>query len=220
MASMFCNVGPVERIVRLAAAGAAAVPVINGRQPPQVRKWLAIGAIAELFTAFSRFCPLNLLLGIDNCPRRGVVGSIAYRGASLVPGGRLAYGALEALGSAAGTVGGAAAAVPVGVAKGVVGGAASGVASGATSAAKAFASEEEDDDEPGDNVSMLIAGFGALAIAAGMSFALNSTRTAQRAAAASTVRPSSAGAGATESLGATLRGAMNAPEREASNTPG
>ena len=223
MSNMFCNVGPVERIVRLLGAGAAMVPVISRRQPPELRKWLAVGAAAELFTAFTRFCPLNLLLGIDNCPRRGVLGSVAYRGASLVPGGRLAYGALEALGSAAGTVGGVAAGGATGVATGLASGAASTVASGATSTLKAFASDEEDDDDDdksGDNLGMVLAAGAALAIAAGFTFAMNSSRAAHRAAAASTVRGGNGRQGATESLGATLQGALNSGTGVATNTPG
>ena len=222
MSSMFCNVGPVERIVRLLGAGAAAIPVISGRQPRHVRKWLAVTAAAEVFTAFARFCPLNLILGIDNCPRRGALGTVAYRGASLLPGGRLAYGAVEALGSATRTVGGAATSAATGLAGGVAGGAASAVASGATSAAKAFASgEDDDDDASGDNFSMLLAAGAALAIAAGFSFAMNSTRAARQAAAAATVRGGGdARRPATDSLAPTLRTAMDSPTGEATNSPG
>ena len=221
MAGMFCNVGPVERIVRLLSAGAALVPVISRRQPPELRKWLAIGAAAEVFTAFTRFCPLNLVLGIDNCPRRGMLGSIAYRGASMLPGGRLAYGAVEALGSAAGTVGGAAAGGATGLATGLATGAASTVASGAASTVSAFASDEDDDadDRSGDNLSMLITAGSALAVAAGFAFAMNSSRAAHRAAAASTVRGGNGRQPATTALAPTLQDAMQSPTGEATNAP-
>ena len=73
---MFCNVGPVERLVRLLLAGAATVPVLAGRQSPRFRRRAAIAAAAELFTAATRFCPANALLGINNC-RRGAPGRVA-----------------------------------------------------------------------------------------------------------------------------------------------
>lgn len=74
---MFCNIGPVERIVRLLLAGAAAVPVISGRQSPEFRRWAAIAAGAELFTAVTRFCPANAMFGINRCQGPGLVRRLA-----------------------------------------------------------------------------------------------------------------------------------------------
>ncbi len=70
---MLCNVGPVERIVRLLLAGAAAVPVLSGRQSPRFRRAASVAAAAELFTAVTRFCPANALLRIDNCRGPGLL---------------------------------------------------------------------------------------------------------------------------------------------------
>jgi hypothetical protein len=64
----WCNVGPKERIMRLTVGLAAAVgiffPLSTG-----FRVFLGVVAVAGLFTAISRCCPLNHLLRIDNCRR-------------------------------------------------------------------------------------------------------------------------------------------------------
>ena len=217
MASVFCNVGPVERIVRLLAAGAAAVPVLNRRQPENFRKWLAIASVAEVVTAYTRFCPLNLLLRINNCHRHGMLGAAV----SALPGAGLASGAVERMRSAGSGGAGAAGEMVSNAASNVASGVASGAsmaAAGGASVLGALAASEEDDDEPGDNFSVLIAGVGALAIAAGFTFALNSTRTARVAAARSTVRTDGRQP-AVQSLGTTLQGAINSPTGESSNAP-
>jgi len=65
---MNCNVGPRERIIRL-ASGMALGAVAAGR-PMAAWKRIALGAVAavEVITATTRYCPVNQLLGIDNCP--------------------------------------------------------------------------------------------------------------------------------------------------------
>lgn len=63
---MECNVGPNERVVRLAigvAAGVAAVAL------PRAGWWripLGLAAFAGLSTGLTRYCPMNAMLGIDN----------------------------------------------------------------------------------------------------------------------------------------------------------
>jgi len=65
---MNCNVGPRERIIRL-ASGMALGALAAGR-PMTAWKRIALGAVAaaEVITATTRYCPVNKLLGIDNCP--------------------------------------------------------------------------------------------------------------------------------------------------------
>jgi len=65
---MTCNVGPRERIIRL-ATGMALGAVAAGRQMSPWKR-IALGAVAafEVITATARYCPVSQLLGIDNCP--------------------------------------------------------------------------------------------------------------------------------------------------------
>jgi len=67
---MTCNVGPRERIIRL-ASGMAIGTAAAGRQMA-LWKRLALGAVAvaQIVTATTRYCPVNQLFGIDNCPER------------------------------------------------------------------------------------------------------------------------------------------------------
>ncbi len=63
---MICNVGPRERIIRLASA--MALTAVAAGRPMSLWKRIAIGAVAaaEIVTATTRYSPLNQLLGIDN----------------------------------------------------------------------------------------------------------------------------------------------------------
>lgn len=86
MAGLLCNVGPIERVVRLLLAGASAVPVLSGRQPQSFRRSMAALAGAELLSAYTRFCPASAALGINHCRREGILGAVAKRATSALPG--------------------------------------------------------------------------------------------------------------------------------------
>ncbi|MHC1764830.1 MAG: DUF2892 domain-containing protein [Verrucomicrobiia bacterium] len=64
---MECNVGGLDRAIRIAvstaALGFASSRVVN----PGWRVALAAFAAGEAFTALSRYCPVNQALGIDTC---------------------------------------------------------------------------------------------------------------------------------------------------------
>ncbi len=67
---MTCNVGPRERIIRL-ASGMALGAVAAGK-PMSTWKRIGLGAVAvaQIVTATTRYCPVNQLFGIDNCPEQ------------------------------------------------------------------------------------------------------------------------------------------------------
>jgi hypothetical protein len=69
---MHQNVGPRERLVRLAlgtAAGAAAMAMPRGWQ----RSTLCGISTAGFLTALTRYCPLNAALGVDRSSERSLV---------------------------------------------------------------------------------------------------------------------------------------------------
>jgi hypothetical protein len=60
---MKCNVGPTERIARLAIGAAAGVAAMQTRGWP--RAVLATVAVSGLTTGTTRYCPVNQALGLE-----------------------------------------------------------------------------------------------------------------------------------------------------------
>jgi hypothetical protein len=60
---MNCNVGKTEQIVRISVGGA--ILLLGGAY----RSWWGLIGLAPLLTGSLRYCPLNKMLGIDNCQK-------------------------------------------------------------------------------------------------------------------------------------------------------
>lgn len=58
---MKCNVGKTEQVIRI---GSGAIIVLMGLY---YRSWWGIIGLAPIITGATRYCPLNALLGINNC---------------------------------------------------------------------------------------------------------------------------------------------------------
>ncbi len=65
---MKCNVGPRERIARFAIGAGTGIAALT--VPMSTWKRVALGAVAaaEITTAAVRYCPVNQVIGVDNCP--------------------------------------------------------------------------------------------------------------------------------------------------------
>jgi hypothetical protein len=73
---MRCNVGPRERVIRLAAGMATAAIALSRPMSPWKRVGLGSVAAAEIITAITRYCPVNQLVGMDNCPEHDPAAAI------------------------------------------------------------------------------------------------------------------------------------------------
>ncbi len=62
---MNCNVGSNERVVRLSLGIAAAAGAIFAKGMWRIP--LALAGVSGIATGLTRYCPVNRLLGIDNC---------------------------------------------------------------------------------------------------------------------------------------------------------
>ncbi|MFD0713498.1 DUF2892 domain-containing protein [Paenibacillus sp. GCM10027626] len=58
---MKCNVGKTERVIRISIG---AIIVLVGLY---YRSWWGLVGLAPIITGATRYCPLNTLLGINNC---------------------------------------------------------------------------------------------------------------------------------------------------------
>jgi len=61
------NVGPNERWIRLGAGMATGIVAAAAPMPRTLRGLLLVTAGAGMLTALTRFCPINAMLGINNC---------------------------------------------------------------------------------------------------------------------------------------------------------
>ncbi|MEX1029435.1 MAG: DUF2892 domain-containing protein [Paenibacillaceae bacterium] len=61
---MNCNVGKTEQVIRVTAG---AIIILGGLYK---RNWWGIVGLAPIITGATRYCPLNSVLGIDNCKVR------------------------------------------------------------------------------------------------------------------------------------------------------
>jgi hypothetical protein len=66
--SISCNVGTVDRIVRLLVAAVLAAAVAGGAVGGWVAGAALVVAAVLAVTAVVRFCPLYALVGIRTCP--------------------------------------------------------------------------------------------------------------------------------------------------------
>lgn len=82
---MECNVGPRERVARFGLAGltALAALIVPGKW---LRRVLGFATLAEATMAYTKYCPINAILGINNCgtaPQQDIEASAPiYAGAS------------------------------------------------------------------------------------------------------------------------------------------
>lgn len=65
--ALACNVGGIDKTLRIVIGIALAVYAWEGDLGPVARTVLAVIAAIALITAFVGFCPLNRLLGINTC---------------------------------------------------------------------------------------------------------------------------------------------------------
>jgi hypothetical protein len=56
-----CNVGETEQVLRIAVGSAVVMTGLLNK------KWWAVLGLAPIVTGAIRYCPLNAVLGIDNC---------------------------------------------------------------------------------------------------------------------------------------------------------
>ena len=64
---MECNVGGIDRNIRLAAGVALLSLAVFGRVRQGARIATLLLGAANLFSGASRFCPVNRLLGVNSC---------------------------------------------------------------------------------------------------------------------------------------------------------
>jgi len=67
---MQCNVGPNEQLARL-ALGCGTIGAALMARSRAGRLALGTIGLAELYTGLTRYCPMNALLGVNNCAESG-----------------------------------------------------------------------------------------------------------------------------------------------------